>query len=79
MSESVAMDCIYRNPNAPIEARIKDLLPRMNLEEKLGQMTQIERSVVTHSVLKNLSIGEDLTLSFLNLYGFVKENDLYED
>ena len=51
------MDCIYKDPNQPTEARIKDLLSRMSLREKAGQMTQIERSVATPSVLKDLSIG----------------------
>ena len=51
------MDFIYKNPTAPIEARVQDLLSRMTLEEKLGQMTQIERSVATPSVLKDRCIG----------------------
>ncbi|KAJ9698621.1 hypothetical protein PVL29_007604 [Vitis rotundifolia] len=51
------MDCIYKDPNQPTEARIKDLLSRMTLKEKAGQMTQIERCVATPSVLKDLSIG----------------------
>lgn len=51
------MDCIYKNPSAPIEVRVKDLLSRMTLQEKLGQMTQIERSVATPSALRYLSIG----------------------
>ncbi|XWS74044.1 hypothetical protein CRYUN_Cryun02cG0181700 [Craigia yunnanensis] len=55
------MDCIYKNPNAPIEYRVKDLLSRMNLQEKIGQMIQIERSVASHSVLKDLSIGSILS------------------
>lgn len=28
----------YKNPKAPIEARINDLLPRMTLEEKVAQL-----------------------------------------
>lgn len=55
------MDCIYKDPNQPIEARIKDLLSRMTLKEKAGQMTQIERRVATPSVLKDLSIGSILS------------------
>ncbi|KAL3518085.1 hypothetical protein ACH5RR_020674 [Cinchona calisaya] len=51
------MNSIYKNPTAPIEARVQDLLSRMTLQEKLGQMTQIERSVATPSVLKHLCIG----------------------
>lgn len=55
-----ATDCIYRNPSAPIEARIKDLLSRMTLREKIGQMTQIERTVATSSALKDFAIGSVL-------------------
>ena len=29
---------IYKNPNAAIEDRVNDLLPRMTLEEKVAQM-----------------------------------------
>ncbi|XP_050289657.1 uncharacterized protein LOC126727782 isoform X1 [Quercus robur] len=51
------MNCIYRDPNEPVEARIRDLLSRMNLKEKVGQMTQIERRVATPDAIKDLSIG----------------------
>jgi len=53
------MDYLYKNPNEPIEARIKDLLSRMTLNEKIGQMIQIERTVATPSVIKDLSIGSN--------------------
>ncbi|CAL5386970.1 unnamed protein product [Camellia sinensis] len=36
---------IYKNPNSPIESRIKDLLSRMTLSEKIGQITQIDQPV----------------------------------
>ena len=32
---------VYLNPHAPIPARVNDLLHRMTLEEKVGQMDQI--------------------------------------
>ena len=31
-------DTSYRNPTLPVEARVADLLARMTLEEKIGQM-----------------------------------------
>ncbi|XP_075090134.1 uncharacterized protein LOC107821430 [Nicotiana tabacum] len=55
-------DCIYKNSSAPIEARVKDLLSRMTLQEKIGQMTQIERTVVAPSVIRDLSIGSILSV-----------------
>jgi beta-glucosidase len=36
----------YENPNLPVHQRVDDLLSRMNLEEKVGQMTQTERAQV---------------------------------
>ncbi|KAK6152208.1 hypothetical protein DH2020_014843 [Rehmannia glutinosa] len=52
---------IYKDPKQPIHSRIKDLMSRMTLEEKIGQMTQIERKVATHKVLKKYSIGSILS------------------
>lgn len=54
-------DCVYKNPNEPIEARVKDLISRMSLKEKIGQMTQIERIVATPSAIRDLSIGSVLS------------------
>ncbi|PPD87441.1 hypothetical protein GOBAR_DD15608 [Gossypium barbadense] len=51
------MSYVYKNPNAPIEDRIKDLVSRMTLQEKVGQMTQIELCVATLDDVRNLSIG----------------------
>lgn len=63
MSIAEAMDCVYRDANASVEARIKDLLSRMTLKEKIGQMTQIERQVATPEVVKDFSIGTLLPLA----------------
>jgi beta-glucosidase len=35
---------LYKDPAAPISARVSDLLKRMTLEEKVGQMTQLNFS-----------------------------------
>lgn len=51
------MDCVYKDPNAHVEARVKDLLSRMTLLEKIGQMTQIERSVASASAIRDRFIG----------------------
>ncbi|XP_058202606.1 uncharacterized protein LOC131317031 isoform X2 [Rhododendron vialii] len=55
------MDCLYKDPNAPIESRIQDLLSRMTLQEKIGQMTQIDRRVASPSAIRHLSIGSVLS------------------
>jgi beta-glucosidase len=36
----------YEDPSQPVAARVADLLSRMTLEEKIGQMTQAERGAV---------------------------------
>ena len=36
----------YQNATLPIEQRVQDLLSRMTLPEKIGQMTQAERGSV---------------------------------
>jgi beta-glucosidase len=36
----------YENPRMPVAQRVEDLLSRMTLEEKVGQMTQAERAAV---------------------------------
>ncbi|TCO40199.1 beta-glucosidase [Kribbella antiqua] len=38
----------YLNAGLPVAARVADLLRRMTLEEKVGQMTQAERGAVTN-------------------------------
>lgn len=47
----------YKDPNLPVAIRVKDLLGRMTLDEKIGQMTQIDREVASFYVMKNFSIG----------------------
>ena len=33
----------YRDPTLPVATRVSDLLGRMTLDEKIGQMTQVDR------------------------------------
>ncbi|KAG8645528.1 beta-glucosidase BoGH3B isoform X1 [Manihot esculenta] len=51
----------YKDPKQPVGARVKDLLSRMTLEEKIGQMAQIDRSVASPAVMKTNSIGSVLS------------------
>ncbi|KAF3323514.1 Beta-glucosidase BoGH3B [Carex littledalei] len=51
----------YKDPKIPIKARVEDLLRRMTLAEKIGQMSQIERLNATSDVLKNYFIGSVLS------------------
>ncbi|PIN05750.1 Glucan 1,3-beta-glucosidase [Handroanthus impetiginosus] len=47
----------YRDPKQPLNMRIKDLMRRMTLEEKIGQMTQIERVLASPTIIKKYFIG----------------------
>jgi len=58
--------CVYKNGDAPVEARVKDLLSRMTLPEKIGQMTQIERRVASASAFTDFFIGTHI-ISFFEL------------
>ncbi|GFZ04226.1 glycosyl hydrolase family protein [Actinidia rufa] len=51
----------YRDPKQPLNVRIKDLLRRMTVEEKIGQMVQIDRVVASPDVMKNYFIGSILS------------------
>lgn len=51
----------YKDPKQPLGARIKDLMKRMTLAEKIGQMTQIERKAASSQVMKDYFIGSVLS------------------
>ena len=40
LAACTAGEPLYKNPDAPVEKRVEDLLKRMTLEEKVGQMNQ---------------------------------------
>lgn len=42
-----ALEPLYRDPAQPVSVRVEDLLGRMTLEEKIGQMTQIDIAAIT--------------------------------
>ncbi|KAK1311278.1 Beta-xylosidase/alpha-L-arabinofuranosidase 2 [Acorus calamus] len=51
----------YKDPNQPLSVRIHDLMHRMTLEEKIGQMIQIDLTVATPEVMKKYFIGSLLS------------------
>ena len=53
----------YQNPRVPLRMRVNDLLKRMTLEEKIGQMTQTERGSVysNDSLITTWRVGSVLS------------------
>lgn len=54
-------EAIYKNPQAPVDKRVKDLMARMTLEEKIGQMVQAERQAATSEDVRQYKIGSILS------------------
>lgn len=51
----------YKDPKQPLNVRINDLLGRMTLAEKIGQMSQIERKNASADVIEGYFIGKILS------------------
>ncbi|KAE8682470.1 wall-associated receptor kinase 2-like [Hibiscus syriacus] len=51
----------YKDPRQPISKRIRDLMKRMTLDEKIGQMVQIDRQAATAAVMRDYKIGSILS------------------
>ncbi|MBN1698440.1 MAG: glycoside hydrolase family 3 C-terminal domain-containing protein [Spirochaetales bacterium] len=52
---------VYKDPNASIEERVNDLLSRMTLRQKIGQMTQAEKNALDPGDVGNNCIGSILS------------------
>jgi beta-glucosidase len=53
----------YMNPHLPVQQRVQDLLSRMTLVEKVGQMAQAERSAVEENPAELAELGIGSVLS----------------
>ncbi|MFI7541983.1 glycoside hydrolase family 3 N-terminal domain-containing protein [Actinoplanes sp. NPDC049599] len=51
----------YLDPTLPVATRVTDLLGRMTLDDKIGQMTQAERAAITPAQLTQSRIGSVLS------------------
>ncbi len=52
---------IYKDPTQSVEARVEDVLAHMTLEEKIGQMTQVEKDSIKPGDITNFFIGSILS------------------
>ena len=52
---------VYTDSTQPVEKRIEDLLARMTLEEKIGQMTQVEKNSIKPGDITKYFIGSILS------------------
>src|SRR5215210_76060 len=52
---------MYNDSSQPVEKRIEDLLARMTLEEKIGQMTQVEKDSIKPGDITKYFIGSILS------------------
>ncbi len=52
---------IYTDASQPVEARIEDLLKRMTMDEKIGQMTQVEKNSIGKGDITQYHIGSILS------------------
>ncbi len=57
-----AQSHLYQDPDAPIDERVEDLLDRMTVYEKIGQMTQLNISMInTTGAASDFTLDEEKT------------------
>lgn len=59
---------LYKDPKQQVSDRVADLFGRMTLEEKIGQMVQIDRSVATVNIMRDYFIGMLTLQTFLDFF-----------
>ncbi|MFE0027532.1 glycoside hydrolase family 3 protein [Amycolatopsis sp. NPDC059021] len=52
---------LYKNPHAPVPVRVADLMKRMSLDDKIGQMTEGERLAATPQQAADARLGSILS------------------
>jgi beta-glucosidase len=58
---AVVATAIYQDPTQPVPARVADLLPKLSLADKIGQMLQTEQPTTTPAELATYKIGSLLS------------------
>jgi beta-glucosidase len=54
---AVLANAPYKNPNLPIDVRVENLMSYMTVEEKIGQMTLVERGSIANADIAEMGIG----------------------
>src|SRR6188508_649258 len=52
---------VHTDPSQPPETRVEDLLKQMTLDEKIGQMTQVEKNSIRSGDITKYFIGSILS------------------
>lgn len=60
-TDDVPSNALYKKADAPVADRVEDLLKRMTLEEKIGQMTQIEKGSAPTGTVREFALGSVLS------------------
>lgn len=64
---TVPSDAAYKDASLPVDARIRDLIGRMTLEEKVGQMLQLDARGGVEDLVEHYLVGSILHASPENL------------
>ena len=68
---------LFKDPRATVEDRVEDLLSLMTLEEKLGQMVQIDCTVANASVIQRFFVGMYVSTYLRGKLGNTSQDLLY--
>ncbi|MCH8568316.1 MAG: glycoside hydrolase family 3 C-terminal domain-containing protein [Balneolales bacterium] len=59
---------LYLDPNASVDDRVEDLLARMTIEEKIGQMNQLDFSMINADDMGIINIDEEKVRNLVRNY-----------
>ena len=60
MEENDPNYVLYKDSSKSVDQRVEDLINRMTLDEKIGQMVQAERAGVSNEDVTNYALGSGI-------------------